>query len=115
MQKDAAPVASVLNNFIACNEDSHCRARVSPTACACLGRLPPKLGMLVGTSVRPNLMATPFWPAAGAGAALDFEVLVAPGRGASAFSSRESEVLPLAGNVARSELVAALLEGGGAC
>ena len=69
--------------------------------------------MLVGTSVRPNLMANPFWPAAGAGATADFEVLVAPGRGASALSLRKSAVLLMAGNVAPSELVAALFAGGG--
>ncbi len=72
-------------------------------------------GMLVGTSVRPNLTADPFWPAAAAGTATDFELLVAPGRCASAFSLRESAALLLAGNVARSELVATFFEGGGAC
>ena len=72
-------------------------------------------GMLVGTSVRPNLMAAPFWPAAAAGTATAFELLVAPGRCASAFSLRNSAALLLAGNVARSELVTTFLEGGGAC
>ena len=65
--------------------------------------------------MRPSLVASPFWPAAGAGAAADFELLVAAGRSPSAFSLRDSAALLLAGNVARSELTAALLDGGGAC